>query len=74
MCNLSIPFRPMHRSAGTKANTVMVDSGKNKIKNRVTEIERARKIAATLGVYTAAKYLNNRGWSLEAAQYILLGK
>lgn len=41
---------------------------------RRTHIEQARHIAATLGVYTAAKYLANRGWSLEAASYILLGK
>jgi hypothetical protein len=39
-----------------------------------TPIEQARFIAGTLGVYTAAKYLRNRGWSEEAAMYILLGK
>lgn len=43
-------------------------------KSNRTPIEQARHIAGTLGVYTAAKYLANRGWSLEAAQYILLGK
>lgn len=43
-------------------------------RNGRTHIEQARHIAATLGVYTAAKYLANRGWSLEAASYILLGK
>lgn len=39
-----------------------------------TEIEQARRIAATLGVYTAARYLALREWSMEAALYILLGK
>jgi hypothetical protein len=43
-------------------------------KSNRTPIEQARFIAATLGVYTAAKYLANRGWSIEAATYILLGK
>lgn len=39
-----------------------------------TPIEQARFIAGTLGIYTAAKYLANRGWSVEAAMYILTGK
>lgn len=44
-------------------------------KSNRTHIEQARHIAATLGMYTAAaRYLHNRGWSIEAASYILLGK
>ena len=38
-----------------------------------TQIEQARAIHKTLGTYTAARYLALRGWSLEAARYILLG-
>lgn len=71
--NESIPFRPMHRSLNAD-NTICVDSGKNRIKNKVSEIERARKIATTLGIPVAAKYLKNRNWSIEAAMWILLGK
>lgn len=39
-----------------------------------TQIEQARFIAMTLGITVAAKYLNHRGYSVEAAMYILLGK
>lgn len=39
-----------------------------------TQIEQARFIAGTLGMTVAAKYLNHRGYSVEAALYILLGK
>jgi hypothetical protein len=34
---------------------------------------RARHIAKTLGYRVAAKYLRNRGVSLEAARWVLLG-
>jgi predicted transcriptional regulator len=46
----------------------------NKIKNGVTEIERARIIKRTLGVSVAARYLRNRNWSVEAARFILLNQ
>lgn len=48
-------------------------AGKNTTKGGVTEVERARKIAASLGVRTAARYLALRHWSIDAARYILLG-
>lgn len=51
----------------------MVDNMNIKQHGR-TQIEQARFIAGTLGVYTAARYLNYRGYSIEAALYILLGK
>ena len=35
--------------------------------------KRARNISKSLGVYTAARYLSIRGFSIEAALYILLG-
>lgn len=44
-----------------------------KISNAKKEIYRARNIARTLGLKNAAVYLKNRGWSVEAAAYILLG-
>ena len=34
-------------------------------------IERARTISRTLGVYRAARYLWARGWSVEAAAWVL---
>jgi len=37
-------------------------------------IKRARIIARSLGIATAARYLKRRGWSLEATKYVLLGK
>lgn len=40
----------------------------------VTQIERARIIARTLGHYTAARYLAKREWSIESALFVLLGK
>lgn len=46
----------------------------NAIKNNVTQIERARIIQRTLGVKVAAKYLKHRGWSIDAASFILFGK
>lgn len=47
---------------------------KNQSKNNVTQIERARIIKNTLGVPVAARYLKNRGWSVEASSYILFNK
>jgi len=43
------------------------------LKNNVSQPERARIIKRTLGVKVAAKYLKNRGWSIESALFILLG-
>jgi len=34
---------------------------------------RARHIARTLGAYYAARYLARRGYSIEAARWVLLG-
>lgn len=36
-------------------------------------VRRARHIARTLGTQTAARYLRNRGVSIEAARWVLLG-
>jgi hypothetical protein len=41
---------------------------------KLSEIRRARIIRKSLGVYTAARYLCNRQWSIEAALFILVGK
>jgi len=41
--------------------------------NRVTQIVRAKRIHKSLGTRVAARYLALRGWSIEAAVYILLG-
>lgn len=38
-----------------------------------TEIEQARSIKKSLGTIVAAKYLFKRGWSVEAAVFILCG-
>lgn len=38
-----------------------------------TQIEKARQIRDTLGAFTAARYMARRGWSLEAARFVLLG-
>lgn len=38
------------------------------------EISRARSIAKSLGFYTAARYLEIRKWSFDAALWILCGK
>ena len=38
------------------------------------EIRKARQLVSQLGTRCAAGYLRNRGWSLDAALYILLGK
>lgn len=46
----------------------------NKIdKQGRTEIERARNIKKTLGMFLAARYMAKRGWSLDAARFVLLG-
>jgi hypothetical protein len=37
----------------------------------MSQIERARKIAATLGTFRAARYLRGRGWSIEGAIQVL---
>lgn len=39
----------------------------------VNKLTRAKRIQRSLGVYIAARYLALRGWSLEAARYVLLG-
>jgi hypothetical protein len=39
-----------------------------------SEIARARTIARSLGPSVAARYLRKRGWSLEAAFWILFRK
>ena len=41
--------------------------------NRVAHIIRAKRIHKSLGTRVAARYLALRGWSIEAARYILLG-
>lgn len=38
-----------------------------------TQIEQSRRIGKSLGYKVAARYLALRGWSLEAARWILLG-
>lgn len=40
---------------------------------RQRQITRAMQIRKTLGVWVAARYMYKRGWSIEAARYILLG-
>lgn len=39
-----------------------------------SHIPRARNIAKSLGYKVAGRYLARRGWSIEAARWILLGK
>ena len=39
-----------------------------------TQITKAKQINAKLGSFTAARYMAKRGWSIEAALYVLLGK
>ena len=46
---------------------------KLQLKNNVSQCERARIIKRTLGTTVAAKYLKNRGWSVESALFIILG-
>lgn len=38
---------------------------------RCEHVARARSIARSLGAFTAARYLYLRGWTLEAALYII---
>jgi len=42
--------------------------------NKQKEIVRAMVIRKSLGARIAARYMALRGWSLEAALYVLLGK
>jgi hypothetical protein len=39
----------------------------------VSQIVRAKRIQRSLGVWVAARYMYKRGWSIEAARFILLG-
>jgi hypothetical protein len=40
----------------------------------IVQIQRAKCLTRTLGFYIAARYLAKRGWSIEAACWILLRK
>ena len=40
---------------------------------RFKQLIRAQNIQKTLGIWVAARYMHKRGWSIEAARYILLG-
>jgi hypothetical protein len=51
------------------ANTKLTINNANR-----SQPEQARFIASTLGYKIAAKYLKNRGWSIEAAMWILFNK
>ncbi len=62
----------MHTPLYEKAVIQIID-GKNKTKNNITEIERARIILRTLGVKVAARYLAVRNWTLDAALFVLFG-
>ena len=37
------------------------------------QLRRAQHIKKTLGTWVAARFMAKRGWSIEAARYILLG-
>jgi hypothetical protein len=37
------------------------------------QLRRAQHIKKTLGVWVAARFMAKRGWSIEAARYVLLG-
>lgn len=41
---------------------------------KLLQIKKARSLKNNLGIKSAAGYLRNRGWSVEAAVFILLGK
>lgn len=41
---------------------------------KIAQIKKARSLKGQLGIKSAAGYLRNRGWSVEAAVFILLGK
>ncbi len=47
---------------------------KTALKNNVSQPERSRIIKRTLGTVVAAKYLNKRGWTIEAAVFYLATK
>ena len=57
-----------------EVKVIDIISGKNKMVNKVTEIERARRIAKSLGNQVAARYLRKRNWSIESAMWLLAGK
>ena len=38
------------------------------------EIKRAKIIAKSLGAFVAARYMAKRGYSLEAARFVILGR
>ena len=42
------------------------------VKSVSSELGRAVNIARSLGTYTAARYMQKRGWSLEAALWVLV--
>jgi hypothetical protein len=44
------------------------------VNNKQKEIIRAVTIRKSLGTRVAARYMALRGWSLEAALYVLLGR
>jgi hypothetical protein len=55
-----------------KAVTMIID-GKNKTNSQnKTEIEQARAIQRSLGIKVAARYLEKRNWSIDAALWELL--
>lgn len=41
---------------------------------KLAQIKKAKSLKNQLGLRSAAGYLRNRGWSVEAAVFILLGK
>lgn len=45
-----------------------------KVVQNKSQPEKAREISRTLGIRTASRYLAKRGYSVEMAVYILLGK
>lgn len=56
------------------ANDFIVARQHDPKRTGIQQIQRALHIAKTLGYYVAARFLYNRGWSLEAARWILLKK
>jgi hypothetical protein len=48
--------------------------GDDQVIDKQKEIVRAVTIRKSLGTRVAARYLALRGWSIEAALYVLLGK
>lgn len=41
---------------------------------KIEQIKKAKNLKKTLGTRAAAGYLRNRGWSLEAALFIIVGR